>query len=230
MMPVQFTPSTAPAASSADKGNGKDKVPTVDAAIPTAATTAAHTTANSDDTTNPAEPSLTHRRSVEALALDSRLDKISEWVKNVEFIVQEARKAIAEGREMPLPLLSLPNPESLIAAVKSGLSVEQAAAIIVPSQSAPALGPSSVSSSNGMGQDANDTEENENEARRRFGVSPDKAIPAHLRTSSTQVEPSTPPKWMTLAEAEERIKNANAWVDVGGEIKRVNKKERPSGE
>lgn len=36
-----------------------------------------------------------------------------------------------------------------------------------------------------------------------------------MRTSSTQVEPSTPPKWMTYAEAEERIKRANSWMEEG---------------
>jgi hypothetical protein len=195
MLPVQFTPSTVPTQAASD-------------AI-------APPPAEQQQQQPAAAPELSHRKSTEALALDSRLDKISEWVKNVELIVQEARKAIAEGREMPLPLLSLPNPESLIAAVKGEVSAEQAvqAATLAP---VPAVS-------------ATDAETDE-EARRRFGVSPDKALPVHLHTSSTQVEPSTPPKWMTYAEAEERIKQANAWAEAGGELKKANKKERGSGE
>lgn len=40
--------------------------------------------------------------------IDTRLDQLSDWVKSVEAIVQEARKALAEGRELPLPTLNLP--------------------------------------------------------------------------------------------------------------------------
>lgn len=166
------------------------------------------------------EPSLQHRKSIEALALDSRLDKISEWVKTVESIVDEARKALAEGRELPLPLLTMSAPADL-----AGLPD-------MPTTT-----------------DTNLPTPRSNAARtsieqRAFGVSPDRAIPPHMRTSSTQVEPSTPPKWMTLAEAEERIKKANAWMEEGrgsrpssgmfmgaGDVKRVAvKKERGSGE
>ncbi|WVQ96253.1 hypothetical protein IAU59_003357 [Kwoniella sp. CBS 9459] len=118
-------------------------------------------------------------KSVEALALDSRLDKMSTWMKSVEHIIEDARKAIAEGREPPLPVLILPREIS------------------------------------------GDAQEH------RFGVTPDKAsaIPMHLRTSSTQVEPSTPPKWMTMAEAEEKVKAANRWMEEQG---RKGKKERPT--
>lgn len=83
------------------------------------------------------------------------------------------------------------------------------------------------------------------EIQHQFGLTPkgpngSSAIPAHLRTSSTQVEPSTPPKWMTFAEAEEKVKEANrAWSnsqasddggvhEVGPHFKK-NKKERPTG-
>ncbi|OCF43528.1 CAMK/CAMKL protein kinase [Kwoniella heveanensis CBS 569] len=118
-------------------------------------------------------------QSVEALALDSRLDKMSTWIKSVEHIIEDARKAIAEGREPPLPVLTLPR------------------------------------------EITGDAQEH------RFGVTPDKvsAIPMHLRTSSTQVEPSTPPKWMTMAEAEEKVKAANKWMEEQG---RKGKKERPT--
>lgn len=62
----------------------------------------------------------------------------------------------------------------------------------------------------------------------RFGVTPDKAtaIPSHLRTSSVQVEPATPPKWMTYEEAEERVQAANAWLEEQQQGRR--KKERPT--
>lgn len=120
-------------------------------------------------------------------------------------IIDEARKALAEGREPPLPLLTLPqevanHPEVLEIQHQFGLT------------------PTSKSSS---------------------------AVPAHLRTSSTQVEPATPPKWMTFAEAEERVKQANkAWSNSQGSEEGVqphghghgqevqfkkNKKERPTG-
>ena len=49
-----------------------------------------------------------HSGSNNAASLDSRLDKISEWAKSVERIVEDARKALAEGREPPLPVLKLP--------------------------------------------------------------------------------------------------------------------------
>jgi len=78
------------------------------------------------------------------------------------------------------------------------------------------------------------------EIQHQFGLTPNGkiAIPAHLRTSSTQVEPATPPRWMTYAEAEETVKKANEgpWrnsmsEEVGpvGFGKKV-KKERPTGE
>lgn len=98
-------------------------------------------------------------------------------------IVEDARKALLDGREPPLPILHLPteaeaakladNPEN-----HSGLAVDKAT-----------------------------------------------AIPEHLRTSSTQVEPATPPKWMTYADAEEAVKQANDWVGED-EVKGVPKKER----
>ncbi|WVQ84397.1 hypothetical protein IAT38_006549 [Cryptococcus sp. DSM 104549] len=124
-------------------------------------------------------PTLSRTKSVEALAMDSRLDKMATWIKDVEHIVEEARRALAEGREPGLPVLTLP------------------------------------------------TEITGDAQEHRFGVTPDKpgVIPVHLRTSSTQVEPSTPPKWMTYAEAEEKVKAANAWMEEQG---RRGKKERPS--
>ncbi|WVQ73507.1 hypothetical protein IAR50_003079 [Cryptococcus sp. DSM 104548] len=122
-------------------------------------------------------PVLSRTKSIEALTMDSRLDKMSSWIKNVEAIIEDARKAVAEGREPGLPVLSLPT-------------------------------------------------EITGEQEHRFGVTPDKpsAIPAHLRTSSVQVEPSTPPQWMTYTEAEEKVRAANAWMGEQGR----KKKERPS--
>ncbi|ODN74147.1 hypothetical protein L202_07598 [Cryptococcus amylolentus CBS 6039] len=122
-------------------------------------------------------PILSRTKSIEALTMDSRLDKMSSWIKNVEAIIEDARRAVAEGREPGLPVLSL----------SSEITGEQ---------------------------------------EHRSGVTPDKpnAIPAHLRTSSVQVEPSTPPQWMTYTEAEEKVKAANAWMEEQGR----KKKERPS--
>nr|XP_019045252.1 CAMK/CAMKL protein kinase [Kwoniella bestiolae CBS 10118]OCF24182.1 CAMK/CAMKL protein kinase [Kwoniella bestiolae CBS 10118] len=126
---------------------------------------------------------LTRTKSVEALEMDGRLDKMSSWIKSVESIIEDARKAIAEGREPPLPLLSLP---------KEVAGDEQ--------------------------------------MKKTFGLTPDKAIPSHLRTCSTQVEPSTPPKWgnsttMDIKEAEEKVKLANKWLEEQG---RKGKKDRPA--
>lgn len=214
LTPAQFTPSSARAS-----------------AVAPAATNTAPAIASTATT----EPSLQHRKSIEALALDNRLDKISEWVKTVESIVDEARKALAEGRELPLPLLTIPTPADM-----AGI---------------PGL-PSMPSTITGTAQDTNPptprsaTATNpaltSEERNRMFGVSPPKAIPEHLRTSSVQVEPATPPKWMTYAEAEEKIRKANVWmgegkggsrpssgVAMGMADKRVSgmgKKERGSGE
>lgn len=114
---------------------------------------------------------LTRTKSIEALAMDNRLDKMASWIKNVETIIEDARKAVAEGREPGLPVLSLPA-ELTTADPSTNSNVMQTT------------------------------------VAHRFGVTPDKAtaIPSHLRTSSIQVEPATPPKWMTYAEAEERFK------------------------
>lgn len=77
----------------------------------------------------------------------------------------------------------------------------------------------------------------------RFGLTPEKtvAIPKHLRTSSTQVEPATPPKWLTEQEAEEKAQRAAdpaksaetgkvEIVEKGGKVAEVEKveKERPT--
>ncbi|KAK4689689.1 hypothetical protein P7C73_g420, partial [Tremellales sp. Uapishka_1] len=150
----------------------------------------------------------------DATAIDSRLDRIAQWVKNVErktrslpacastdstpVIVEQARQALAEGREPPVPLLPLPADVS--AKISAG----------TPPTPPP---------------------------QHRFGVSPERAIPPHLRTSSVQVEPATPPKWMTYAEAEERIREANQWIQDHSPVKQQqqheqhrhqNRKERPT--
>jgi hypothetical protein len=79
------------------------------------------------------------------------------------------------------------------------------------------------------------------EQKHRFGVTPQKGevIPPHLRTSSVQVEPATPPKWMTYEEAEERedkdMKAGNVRTETGERrdeveiVRRGVKKERPAG-
>ena len=109
--------------------------------------------------------------------------------------MEDARKALAEGREPPLPALNLPT------------------SIALPSS-----------------PDTAETPEHQ------IGVTPDKAstVPAHLRTCSTQVEPATPPKWMTEQDAKDRIKRANEWMERNEQQqvvgKKAVKKERPSGE
>lgn len=176
------------------------------------------------------EPTLQHRKSIEALALDNRLDKISEWVKTVESIVDEARRALAEGRELPLPLLTIPTPATM-----AGLPT-------VPGATTSETEKTDTNLPTPRSRPVSDTVQDQ---VRMFGVSPQTAIPAHLRTSSVQVEPSTPPKWMTYAEAEERVRMANkGWMEEGksrpvsgmfgvgdvGDVKRVSiKKERGSG-
>ncbi|WWD18784.1 hypothetical protein CI109_103239 [Kwoniella shandongensis] len=136
-------------------------------------------TASPTSTPRASQSTLPQTKSVEALALDNRLDKMSAWIKNVEYIIEDARRALAEGREPGLPVLTIP------------------------------------------------TEITGDSQEHRFGVTPDKngSLPAHLRTSSTQVEPSTPPKWMTYAEAEEKVRAANAWMEEQG---KRGKKERPT--
>ncbi|WVO18574.1 hypothetical protein L204_106293 [Cryptococcus depauperatus] len=123
-------------------------------------------------------PALSRTKSIEQLTMDSRLDKMSNWIKSVEAIIEDARRAVSEGREPGLPVLTVPT------------------------------------------EIAGDSQEH------RFGVTPDKsnAIPHHLRTNSLQVEPSTPPKWMTYEEAEEQVKVANKWIEEQGR----KKKERPT--
>lgn len=143
-------------------------------------------------TSRPASTSgLSRTKSIEALAMDNRLDKMASWIKNVETIIEDARKAVAEGREPGLPILSLPA-ELTVADPSTNNNVSQVTVV------------------------------------HRFGVTPDKAtaIPSHLRTCSVQVEPATPPKWMTYAEAEERVQAANAWLEEQQQGRR--KKERPT--
>lgn len=134
---------------------------------------------------------LSRTKSIEALAMDNRLDKMASWIKNVETIIEDARKAVAEGREPGLPVLSLPA-ELTAADPSTNNNISQVTVV------------------------------------HRFGVTPDKAaaIPSHLRTSSVQVEPATPPKWMTYAEAEEKIQAANAWLEEQQQGRK--KKERPT--
>lgn len=79
------------------------------------------------------------------------------------------------------------------------------------------------------------------EIQHQFGLTPDTkshpAIPAHLRTSSTQVEPATPPRYMTFAQAEETVRAANQGLGRVSEESGVQpqvygkkvKKERPTG-
>lgn len=127
-------------------------------------------------------------------------------------IVEDARKALAEGREPPMPPLSYPDfvkqPEqaSKTTAEKPQLEVTEH----VPDSSA------------------------------SRGLSPEKSasLPVHLRTCSTQVEPATPPKWMTYKQAEERDRAAGEqeYLDrpQSGSVdavvvRNVPKKERPTG-
>ncbi|ORX37068.1 hypothetical protein BD324DRAFT_424119 [Kockovaella imperatae] len=138
----------------------------------------------------------------DAQALGGRLDQLALWVKDVEKMVEDARKALAEGREPPisLPFLAMPMPTA-----------------------DSHLNPNAAPTTN-------------NAQEHRFGITPDKPdpLPAHLRTCSTQVEPATPPKWMTYEEAEERAKTASGQNDqpmvniAAPGLKRGPKKERPS--
>jgi hypothetical protein len=165
------------------------------------------------------DTAITRVRSVEALALDSRLDKISDWVKNVEKIVEDARKALAEGRDPPLPLLAFP---AGIIAEPTSTSKEDAA----PTTATPVAVIQNVASP--VPEEV--IGDNDNHHQHQFGLSPEKAVPAHLRTSSTQVEPATPPKWMSYAEAEEKVRMANKWIEENAGTRLAPKKERPSGE
>jgi hypothetical protein len=95
-----------------------------------------------------------------------------------------------------------------------GMSAATAAAVVAEAASA-AASPAHVANASG----------------RQHGVSPSHALPAHLRTESTQVEAGTPPKWMTYAEAEERVRLANEMMEAEGGAKRSSlRKERGSGE
>ena len=129
-------------------------------------------------------------------------------------MVQDARQALAEGREPHLPSLSIPS--DVLAKVTEARKDEQA--------------------------QTSATGAHTSEQQHRFGVTPDRlsAVPAHLRTSSIQVEPATPPRWMTEQEAEERVQRANqeAVTEVTNRptsaevavVKKAAKKERPAGE
>jgi len=103
-------------------------------------------------------------------------------------IVEDARRALAEGRE---PILPIP-----------GLPVE-----ITQNPTSPGHRLSLIPGK---------------------GTQAESAVVAHLRAMSTQAEPATPPKWMTYAEAEETVKQANDWIDEDGP-KGKTKKERPLG-
>lgn len=72
----------------------------------------------------------------------------------------------------------------------------------------------------------------------RFGLTPEKAaaIPTHLRTSSTQVEPATPPKWLLDQEAAAELLKAEqaakavgtAKVEPGFQSRSEEKEARPN--
>ncbi|KAL7420476.1 hypothetical protein Q5752_004426 [Cryptotrichosporon argae] len=109
--------------------------------------------------------------------VDSQLDRLAEWVKDVERMIEQARRLNAEGHPVVVPHMPIP-------ADLEGLC------------DLPAL--PGLASADGDATPVQKT----------FGVSPDKALPAHLRTASTQVEPATPPKWMTYAEAEAHVRQA----------------------
>ena len=169
--------------------------------------------------TEPVLPPIPRTRSVEALALEGRLDQIAHCgscgerpvrhaylvhvgIKDVERelwrrqtlapadllsgIVEDARKAIAEGRQSPLPIPALPS------------AIHRESRTVQPVYIA------------------------------NVSEVPASAIPEHLRGMSTQAQPATPPKWMTYAEAEETVKQANEWIDEGGPKGKA-KKDRSSG-
>lgn len=111
-------------------------------------------------------------------------------------MIEEARKALAEGRELSLPSVGLPEGPSLPKLSNTKPSARSFEALDTDTMFIPPL-PTLTSE-----------EEKNAKSQRRFGLSPEKssAIPAHLRTSSVQVEPATPPKWMVEQEAEERAR------------------------
>lgn len=216
LLPVQFTPSALLSATSPAGREAKDS-----------------------DTADPGA-GLPHRKSIEALAIHERLDQVYDYVKLVESMVDEARKALAEGRELPPGLLNLPAPSS-VAGLPLPAHLSSATHTVGSKDLDPRDG--TIEPVADVTASALEKEEDVQVSNdKNFGVTPDKAIPAHLRTSSTQVEPATPPKWMTYAEAEEKVKQANAWVEAksqsqpgsrpvsGAEMKRISgKRERGSG-
>jgi hypothetical protein len=118
-------------------------------------------------------------------------------------MVEEARKALAEGREIALPSIGMSEGLSLPKLSNTKPSARSFEGFETDALFAPPL-PSSAAASAEIDKLAKN--------QRRFGLSPEKAsaIPAHLRTSSVQVEPATPPKWMVEQEAEEKAREVKS--------------------
>ena len=124
-------------------------------------------------------------------------------------MVEEARKALAEGREVNLPSIGLPAGASLPKLSNTKPSSRSFEALEIDPLFAPPLPTAGEDLKTGNN-------------KRQFGLSPEKAlaVPAHLRTSSIQVEPATPPKWMIEEEAEDlahRVTQPQARVSYNDE-------------
>jgi len=154
-------------------------------------------------------------------------------------MVAEARLAVEEGREAAMPdIAELAN--------LNGISLSG-----LPTSAYPRAGAMAGES---MGSGETITADDD-QPEKQFGVPPKRAsaVPVHLRTSSVQVEPATPPKWMVEEEAARQLaakSNAlpgeveNKTGGVTEEDKRLSrdsvtksvvmrkgtKKERPTGE
>lgn len=117
-------------------------------------------------------------------------------------MVEEARKALAEGREIALPSVGMPGGLSLPKLSNTKPSARTFERLETDALFVPPL----PSSGGAVASEADTSTRN----KRRFGLSPEKAttLPAHLRTSSVQVEPATPPKWMIEQEAAEEARQA----------------------
>ena len=158
-------------------------------------------------------------------------------------IVEDARKAIAEGREPPASFLELPTNVPLPMTASISLS-QEAMAIALASDQITSDPASAEQSTEDQGMiDQTDKAKMSvtvstvsEDVKKIFGVTADQnPMPAHLRTASTQVEPATPPKWMTEQEAQERVKKALESTELAGSapmgaMKRGQKKERPTGQ
>jgi hypothetical protein len=136
-------------------------------------------------------------------------------------------------------------------AVLNGVSLP-----ILPPTAMPILSEPTPTQAVGESTSSGETISPHDKPEKQFGVTPKRAsvVPPHLRTSSVQVEPATPPKWMVEQAAEEAAAKSNelrvevesktsgvteddrrfsrdSMAKLGGVVvKKGPKKERPTGE